>query len=676
MDIRTRLTRKPVTTALWVILVTAMALFLSVGSALMYSSGSLAGILDQYHTSIAVRTDKAVTATEKDDGVHYEFESKALFQEDVDYLKNLEGVEEVYFHTLTAGYSPSFQPVIDTRESVHGSNDTYDDAMLIGTVTRMTEPMYHDYCMDLSSIGGPADAQEYTVYAEIKIEEYICGNDDYTLWGKVQSDGYVNVGISMFSGMGDGMIQEGGRYLFYGTYDKYAVLISEPELMEGSGHPWIRNYGFMVLKNNSLYCVNGLDFEPQPDGSYEIIGTGANIPSIAPIDGTIEEFLAKPENIDWVNSIQAQQIAHHSVPVIGTEALDTMYAFVNNDANLVQGRSFTQEEYDSGTKVCVLSESLALKSGISVGDTVSLSQFFCYNGSSISSNWSVDDTDTDGMLNNPGVGEYQPGTPFVTQDEEFTVVGVYRLMNEWSDSSYSITPNTVFIPQKAQPEGGFGGMSREVLETEGDFSYTRVDEGGCFGIYFTMKLENGKVEAFKQAVEESDYAGQFHTIDQGFGKIQESLNAISATAVKLLALIGGGWVLLLLLYVLLYQGGQRQNLGIMRSLGASPKTVRSYLFGSGMTVAAIGVMLGTVVTGAVMNVVQNKLFETTFGTAINEYSNAILSQDAINQMVAGSQLPVWAILAIAVGQLLIFAAVLWFQAGSMSKKSPRALLSK
>ena len=676
MDIKTRLTRKPVTTALWVILVTAMALFLSVGSALMYSSGSLAGILDQYHTSIAVRTDKAVTATEMDEGVHYEFESKALFQEDVEELKSLEGVEEVYFHTLTAGYSPSFQPVIDISDSVYQSNTSYDDAMLIGKVTRITEPMYYDYYMDLSPIGGPADAQEYTVYAEIKIEEYICGNNDHTRWGKAQTDGYVNISISMFTGMGDGMIQEGGRYLFYGTYDKYAVLIGEPELMEGSGHPWIRNYGFMVLKNNSLYCVNGLNFELQQDGSYEMLGTGVNIPSIAPIDGTLEEFLEKPENADWATAIETQKIAHHSVPVIGTEALDTMYAFVNNDANMVQGRSFTQEEYDSGAKVCVLSESLALKSGISVGDTISLSQFFCHKGSSVASNWSVDDTDTDGMLNNPGVGEYQPGTPFLTQDEEFTVVGVYRLMNEWSDTSYSITPNTVFIPQKAQPEGGFGGMSREVVETVGDFSYTRVDEGGCFGIYFTMKLENGKVEAFKQALEGSEFAGQFHTIDQGFGKIQESLNAISATAVKLLALIGGGWMLLLALYVLLYQGGQRQNLGIMRSLGTSPRTVRSYLFGSGMTAAAIGVTLGTVVTGAVMNVVQNKLFETTFGIAINEYSNAVLSQDAINQMVAGSQLPIWAILAIAAGQLLVFAAVLWFQAGSLSKKSPRALLSK
>lgn len=46
-----------------------------------------------------------------------------------------------------------------------------------------------------------------------------------------------------------------------------------------------------------------------------------------------------------------------------------------------------------------------------------------------------------------------------TENECFAVVGIYRLENEWEDSAYSITPNTIFVPQKAQIEGGFGGPS-------------------------------------------------------------------------------------------------------------------------------------------------------------------------------------------------------------------------
>ena len=92
MDIKIRLTRKPLTTALWVILTAAMALLLSVGAAMMYSSGSLVDILDGYHTSIAVRTDR--TNSEREtvlpngvlfSGIVYEDKSFATKEDAIDY---------------------------------------------------------------------------------------------------------------------------------------------------------------------------------------------------------------------------------------------------------------------------------------------------------------------------------------------------------------------------------------------------------------------------------------------------------------------------------------------------------------------------------------------------------------------------------------------------------------
>ena len=61
---------------------------------------------------------------------------------------------------------------------------------------------------------------------------------------------------------------------------------------------------------------------------------------------------------------------------------------------------------------------------------------------------------------------------------------------------------------------------------------------------------------------------------------------------------------------------------------------------------------------------------------ISKYSNAVLSDDAIHEMVAGSQLPLWVILAIGAGQLAVFALVLKLQADRMSRRAPRELLSK
>ena len=91
MDIKIRLTRKPLTTALWTILTAAMALLLSVGAAMMYSSGSLVDILDGYHTSIAVRTDRTNSEQETvlPNGALFSgivYEDKSFDEEDAAYF--------------------------------------------------------------------------------------------------------------------------------------------------------------------------------------------------------------------------------------------------------------------------------------------------------------------------------------------------------------------------------------------------------------------------------------------------------------------------------------------------------------------------------------------------------------------------------------------------------------
>ena len=138
---------------------------------------------------------------------------------------------------------------------------------------------------------------------------------------------------------------------------------------------------------------------------------------------------------------------NHSLVVMGTENLEAVYGFTSNAANIVQGRSFIQEEYDSGAKVCILGETVANASGISVGDTITLEQYLCEEN-----NISVDDEPWDGKQNNPDIGRLNIRTEYGPA-EEFTVVGLYRQRDEWGDSSYSFTHNTIFIPQAAQIDG-------------------------------------------------------------------------------------------------------------------------------------------------------------------------------------------------------------------------------
>ena len=172
------------------------------------------------------------------------------------------------------------------------------------------------------------------------------------------------------------------------------------------------------------------------------------------------------------------------------------------------------------------------------------------------------------------------------------------------------------------------------------------------------------------------FANQFITVDQGFGPILEILNGITASSARLTGVVLAGWGLLLALYVLLYQGKQKRNVGIMRSLGAEPREAGQYLFGSGMTVAAVGVVIGSIAAGAVMGVVQSKLFDTAFAGGGSQYSISVLTEDAVNVMVSDSSLPVWGLLLLALAELAVFALTLGLHAKSLSNQPPRGLLSK
>ena len=664
MDIQKRLTRKPMTTVLWTVLVAAMTLLLGVGCALLYSSGSLVGILDSYHTSIAVRTDRE--HWESGFG-GIEFEDKAFDEEDAAYFKSLDCVEEVYFHTLSAVYCPDFIPAISAGGAYYNCDYSYADVMLIGEVTELS-PL-----QDYSAIYGYEDGS-VGIYGVLKIEEIILQNTDLTRRINGYGDEYLNFSVGVPDLETAEYIQIGNRYVFFGWYDPLSHGLGLDDGVTITPiHPWVKPFYECELVGNSLLQADY--YYSQPPVYAQAVVTR--------IEGTWEEFLADPANAIYQQMMERWEKQQHSLAVLGTDNLNAMYAFTASAANVVTGRSFTQEEYDSGAKVCILNESMAVKADISVGDTITLEQYLCHDNEPHENyNWSTDTNEIDGMLNNPNIGHFNFHTEYAAA-EEFTVVGLYRVRNEWEDASYSFSPNTVFIPKAAQIEGASGGPSREVIvhewvDPEGKTQYiTDTAVEGTYGIYFSMKLKNGQVSDFEALMEEdARFAGQFITVDQGFGPILEILNGITASSARLTGVVLAGWGLLLALYVLLYQGKQKRNIGIMRSLGAEPREAWQYLFGSGMVVAAVGVAIGSVAAGAVMGIVQSKLFDTAFAGGGSQYSISVLTEDAVNVMVSDSTLPIWGLLLLALAELVVFGVILGLHARNLSNQPPRELMTK
>src|SRR5699024_4592883 len=251
-------------------------------------------------------------------------------------------------------------------------------------------------------------------------------------------------------------------------------------------------------------------------------------------------------------------------PILGTSCLESVYQFHQSEAVITQGRSFTQAEYETGAKVCVLSEGLAENSGLHLGDSFTISQF----GYSplLSRNLTALQTNPQGRANNPLPVWYADSLGFLSEDETYTIVGLYRQEEQWDDGSYAFTPNTVFIPAAAQPLGA-----------------------SCCpaGVYLSAVIENGGEAAVLASPQGTDLEERFVTFSQGYAQAAAAVSALRLSAWKLFGGAALVWVLVAVLFLTLYQAREKRNIGIMRSLGAPRAACRRALFGSAAALAAL-----------------------------------------------------------------------------------------
>lgn len=669
MDIKTRLFRRPLTTMLWSILIISISLLVSIGSALRYSSENLLPILDGMHTSAAMRTDRASESIETDRGAIWTMESKYFTQDDYDYFMGLEEVKDIYFHSLTGGYIPELLPALGVQEQYgnyteyyDNANESYDDIVIKGTVLRVLEE-YEPYTMDMSMIGFGTEEPCRSIALEVRIDEIIYAHPDYCISGGELYDGLINISVNLCGENAQDYFQIGEQYLLNGEYDPGVRI--DNGWPQDAFHPFMTTASICALEDNVL---QGYEYTYMP--GEQDFKCFSKVPAA-------EKVSSVELSSQWETVLNCYNTALHHFPVIGTENLDAFYLFLSEDASIISGRSFTQAEYDLGAKVCILSQTLANKAGISVGDTVHLSQFLCNEDF----NLSIDPSAADGMLNNPTVGEPVMDTEYLTQNEVFTVVGLYRQTNEWEQTSYSITPNTIFIPKTAQIPGGFGKISTTVVNTginaEGnEFTYKAITEQGCYGIYFSILIENGSMDEFALSISGTDWADQFHTFGQGYDGLIDSVDAVALSSEKLFIFSVFGWGIIVLLYVLLFQNGQKKNLGIMRSMGAKPRQIIHYLFGSGFSLCCVCLLLGTGLTGALISKINSGLLELmTSQITMEQYSGGMeLSKEILNQMISQCQIPTSMLLGIAATQILLIGFILWIHAEVLARKSPRKLM--
>ena len=332
--------------------------------------------------------------------------------------------------------------------------------------------------------------------------------------------------------------------------------------------------------------------DPQQPGNWRLETvdyTQYNLPSIQELPDGVTDQEVIDSTSSWRMAMESIQTNNHSVPVLAVDSVEGMLEFASGRTQITQGRSISQEEYRDGAAVCLISETLARESGLDVGDTLPLSLYENEKTLPWTFRTTVGDSD-------PTASYYLPQRGF-QQETEYTVIGLYRQSNEWSETVASFTPNSVLVPKKSVTCA---------MET-GDCAI----EASPSGLWGTMILKNGTIDQMEARLAENNLAGTVTYYDQGYSGIMESLDGFSRVSRTVLWVGLALWVVVLAAYCVLFPLQEGKTALRMWTLGTEKRDITGSIWLSSAAVAAIGTVIALAVSIPGMSWAIGKLQELT-----------------------------------------------------------------
>lgn len=396
----------------------------------------------------------------------------------------------------------------------------------------------------------------------------ISGNENVLLWersaralgyieGLVRTDVYAPLresGVVIVSNIGNfnnysPKIAVIEKSLFSTRNPDGKMVLIEPDGFElKPGRSYVLNGSFTTGKTSYMYfVVTPFVNKAASNGGF----IGEDSIKADDITGKIPFSLSDESNI--FNKIaRTYSVINNSVSVHSTRNLNSLPDFHQQRLFIEKGRDFTTEEYESGAKVCIVSELVAASLGKGIGDSIELSI---------------------------AISEDTPFFESYWVDSGFTHSGTYEITgicNSTGKMSYD-----VFIP----------------ANSDVDFTVNQI--GYTLG----------------QAVIANDRAGLFYdeinpllpdrmrlTIyDQGYASVAEPFEKVRRIAfiITLACVIVSLAVLALFGFLFVYR--QRDTADIMIKLGTGKRRVyRYFLYGSGLIslfAAALGSAAGFYLSG-------------------------------------------------------------------------------
>lgn len=276
----------------------------------------------------------------------------------------------------------------------------------------------------------------------------------------------------------------------------------------------------------------------------------------------------------WLRLKEQEEMVPHMVSVLGVTSGQLLPSFRENNLK-VRGRAITEEEYRSGTKVCMVEKEFMRKNLWQIGDKVRLPLRCALYGCS----GNIPNTGEDFSLLNAQGELYEP-----FWDEEYEIVGEFSLRYPQDDLSCV----SIVIPQNsvgASDENNiayFGPMNRMMT---------------------SFQLPNGTIEEFDHALREAVPEAENLKIeydDMGYSDVKENLESVKQTALLMLAagVLASAAAVALLIYFFVVR--EKKRTAVERSLGMTKRQCRVSLLSGLLALTVTAAILGSCCAGLLL----------------------------------------------------------------------------
>lgn len=227
----------------------------------------------------------------------------------------------------------------------------------------------------------------------------------------------------------------------------------------------------------------------------------------------------------------------NAVTVRGVSDLVMQPYFSSGRIYIDSGRALTPA--DAGKRVCVISQGLANRNRLHLGDTISLSVADgCYTVSGLSSS----------------ANGWESGYPMVGEEvrsygdfTEYEVVGFYTQISSTNYDPLFFGPNDIFIPA------------------------TQESPAASRSYNFTFRVEGPGYESFRAALDPllEEYGGRLTLRDTGWDEVEDTFFLLQDRRTVMLFSAGAAFCLAALLFAVLTCRNNRYTYGLRRMLGAT-----------------------------------------------------------------------------------------------------------